>query len=330
MTATAKDVAQAAKVALPTAYEALRGDGRLSDDTRKRVLDAARRLDYRPTSAARAIRTRRNRRIGVVVKHHPVVMEMLMGINAVAQKQQMQVTVFPYDDRNAAEIAEQAFAERAFDGMMAVDLVCEELETLLAREPHCVWVNTNRWAATDHVRRDEAQAGRLVGNAAAVKGWRKWIFVCGRLSNGMDPHFSTEARLTGIRERAEAHGAELQVVRCPHAVVTTWRDLDEAIGPIDRDTAIIFNDTYRVRTMQNVLLNRGLMPGRDVAVACCDDTDEFNLTWPELSRVRFDRIQLGQVGAEMLLERIDADRPCESVVVPCRCSVGETLMRRPF
>lgn len=329
MAATAKDVARIAQVALPTAYEALRGDGRLSEATRQRVLDAARSLGYRPASAARAIRTRRTDRIGVVAKHHPVVMEIILGVNEVLQDRGKQLAIFPFDEHNADRIARQAFAERAFDGVMAIDLICPPLEDKCARETNCVWINTNRWAEHDCVRREEREAGEMVGQALARAGWKRWMFVCGRLRPEVEPHFSTAARLAGLRRQAEAHGAEVVEVRCQQTGVTTWRDLDAAVGPLDGRTAVVFNDNYRVRTMQNVLLSRGLMPGRNVAIVCCDDTDEFTLTWPGLSRVRFDRKQLGRIAAEMLIDRIRTGQPQPSTTIACRWHAGETLMPLP-
>lgn len=55
--ATLADVARAAGVAKTTASDALRGHGRVSEATRRAVLDAARRLGYAPNRTARSLRT---------------------------------------------------------------------------------------------------------------------------------------------------------------------------------------------------------------------------------------------------------------------------------
>ncbi|MEM6391530.1 MAG: LacI family DNA-binding transcriptional regulator [Planctomycetota bacterium] len=328
MPATAKDVARVAQVALPTAYEALRGDGRLSSSTRQRVLDAATQLGYRPASAARAIRTQRNQRIGVLVKHHPVVMETLLGVNSVLQDRGKQLSIFPFDEDNAEQIVQQAFAERAFDGVMAVDLVSPELEAKCAEEPHCVWVNTNRWSDRDCIRRNEHQAGQLVGRALAETGWKRWRFITRRPRQADRPHFSTAQRLAGLQAAAERYGADLIETLCIEPGRTHWRQLDQTLGPIEPGTALVFNDSYRVRTMQNVLINRGLTHGQDLAIVCCDDTQEFAVTWPELSRARFDRFQLGQAAAQMLIDRIDEQQPQPSQELEADWEPGETLVSR--
>ncbi|MFE3031825.1 LacI family DNA-binding transcriptional regulator [Streptomyces canus] len=55
--ATLADVARAAGVSKTTASDALRGHGRVSDATRRAVLDTARRLGYTPNRSARSLRT---------------------------------------------------------------------------------------------------------------------------------------------------------------------------------------------------------------------------------------------------------------------------------
>ena len=58
--ATIKDVARLANVSPTTVSHVFNGKGRVRDATRERVLAAARRLDYNPSRAARALRTNRH------------------------------------------------------------------------------------------------------------------------------------------------------------------------------------------------------------------------------------------------------------------------------
>ena len=64
---TILDVARAAGVGLGTASRALSGGGRVADATRRRVLDAAERLNYRPSRVARAFPRRRTHTLEILV-----------------------------------------------------------------------------------------------------------------------------------------------------------------------------------------------------------------------------------------------------------------------
>src|SRR5689334_21697427 len=62
-----RDVAAAAGVSITTVSDALNGKGRLPEETRSRVREVAERLGYRPSAAARTLRTGRSGLIGLTV-----------------------------------------------------------------------------------------------------------------------------------------------------------------------------------------------------------------------------------------------------------------------
>lgn len=64
---TIKDVAKRARVSPSTVSNILNNTKPVRGETRDRVLDAIRRLDYRPNPAARNLRAKRTEAIGVVV-----------------------------------------------------------------------------------------------------------------------------------------------------------------------------------------------------------------------------------------------------------------------
>lgn len=65
MRPTIADVARAAGVSKTTVSHALTSQGRINDETRKRILEAAERLGYRPNMMARGLRTARTRMIAI-------------------------------------------------------------------------------------------------------------------------------------------------------------------------------------------------------------------------------------------------------------------------
>lgn len=62
-----RDVAAAAGVSITTVSDALNGKGRLPDATRRHVREVAERLGYRPSAAARTLRTGKSGLIGLTV-----------------------------------------------------------------------------------------------------------------------------------------------------------------------------------------------------------------------------------------------------------------------
>ena len=64
-----KDIADLAGVTHPTVSRALRGEGRMSDETRARILAIAQEVGYTPSMIARGLVTRRRYTIGMVVSN---------------------------------------------------------------------------------------------------------------------------------------------------------------------------------------------------------------------------------------------------------------------
>jgi LacI family transcriptional regulator len=65
-TPTIKDLARVAGVSIGTASKALNGAGRMRQETRDRVLAAAREIGYRPNDLAHSLRRARSRTIGII------------------------------------------------------------------------------------------------------------------------------------------------------------------------------------------------------------------------------------------------------------------------
>ena len=65
--ATMKDVAKLAGVSLSTTSYALNGSNKISDATRQKVLEAAKQLNFSPNAAARSLKTKKTKIIGVIL-----------------------------------------------------------------------------------------------------------------------------------------------------------------------------------------------------------------------------------------------------------------------
>jgi LacI family transcriptional regulator len=97
---TIKDVAAAAGVTAGTVSRALRGDPRVIESTRRRILDAADKLGYRPNLQARALQTGRTGAIGLScpsgpwILAHPYFAPLHAGLTAAAAEDGVRVILY--------------------------------------------------------------------------------------------------------------------------------------------------------------------------------------------------------------------------------------------
>ena len=75
-------VARESGVSIPTVSQVMRGTGRISEQTRNRVLHAAKKLHYIPNSRAAGMRSGENREIGFVINQllNPFNAEVVSGV----------------------------------------------------------------------------------------------------------------------------------------------------------------------------------------------------------------------------------------------------------
>jgi DNA-binding LacI/PurR family transcriptional regulator len=82
MPITIKDIARQAGVAHTTVSRALRGSSLISAETTRRIRILASEMGYRPSAAARTLKTNRSQALGVIIRNvdDPFFGEILQGI----------------------------------------------------------------------------------------------------------------------------------------------------------------------------------------------------------------------------------------------------------
>lgn len=145
MKPTIHDVARQAGVGIGTVSRVLNRQGEVSEATRQRVLQAIEELHYRPNEAARSLRSRRTRSIGVVAPFftRPFYIEVLRGIERALQETTFSMVVFNIERREEREDLFQSDLVNRVDGLLILSLVpdTDEIARLQEGEPPTVLLN---------------------------------------------------------------------------------------------------------------------------------------------------------------------------------------------
>jgi DNA-binding LacI/PurR family transcriptional regulator len=229
------------------------------------------------------------------------------------------------DVEQSIEGHSRVFRERVLDGVIVTtslpDRVARRIEELV---PACVWADTNRWAATGCVRRDEAAAGRAAAQAAVDAGYAKLLFLTEETASGGVPdHYSHTERGRGVAAVCRRHDVPLETVR--HDWHWTPQFAEQLVARLGPDVAVVATDAFRARIVQEAAAVHGRRIGSDFGLACCDTGGLTTATWPNLAGVTFDRVELGRRSAEMMLSLLETGRSPESVRLPGTWRPGATL-----
>jgi len=299
-----KDVAKLAGVSIATVSRVINGYDNVAEETRKRVIEAIRKLNYHPVYSVKTAALKRT--IGVLVPdfggfHYNGI---LTGIEKEAIKRDFTLMVSTTFHRTSVELErlEVLFAKRV-DGI----IVCttkrdeEQLERFVKSAIPVVVVDREEpEIKLDSVGIDNYSAGRLCAKYLMNKGHRKIL-----LLRGKSDIFSFSDRERGFIDYCNKHGAEAKAVPCGYFPEHGYCAVEKYLKKNGKDFTAVFaiNDFTAIGAMK-ALNDAGLHVPDDVSVMGFDDDPISRYTIPALTTVRQPREEMGKAAFEILYDRL--------------------------
>jgi DNA-binding LacI/PurR family transcriptional regulator len=326
-------VAKEAGVSLATVSQVMRGTGRISDETRKKVLLAARALNYVPDGRAASMRSGENREIGFVIHQiaNPFNAEVISGVSDLLESEGYLVSVLDSrDDFTKQGRNLEAFIRSARGGLLwvpAVDTPRQTLELLQThRLPTVTFLRRADGMTFDHVGIENAQGTAKATHHLADLGHRHIAFFGG---TGMGQ--VRAERIAGYQLAMAERDLGAPIVFA--SADTKLSGMDAAIAlrrTHPQITALVCNGDMVALGASLALLRLGLVPGRDMSVIGFDDISDAAVATPPLTTLAVSPTQLGRRLARVLLDRIrDPQMPPATVTVPTQLVIRETTGAPP-
>ncbi|WP_218926015.1 LacI family DNA-binding transcriptional regulator [Xylanimonas oleitrophica] len=327
-----RDVAQRANASVSLVSHALNGSGRVSEETRARILKAAEELGYRSNRYARLLRTGRREDVGVVIRnmHNPMFLDVLTSLEEAARREDraLLVTNSRYDVAEQRKLLDHLLDLGVGRIVIAPVAGLTDLRAWQAEHPevHVVALNATggdgEGAAPGapglgSVNPDHRAAVGLALALVAERGHRAVDFVAAPAGLASDT-----VRERAFAEACAAHGIVGRVRRTPldaRAVSGFLADDLRArvLGAgVPEHPCYLFNSDYLAAVAYGVAADLGLRVGRDLSVVGHDDLPTSALLDPGLTTLAFDRTR---VGVEAL--RLVVEAPGEHVVLPVELRV---------
>ena len=314
---TIRQVAERAGVSIATASRALNDKEDVSAQTRERVREAARSLDYSVDRSARALVTQRTRLVATVVGdnagHRDLSLiffgKVLAAIShRLAQSGYDAVLLHPLDVD-----PQQRFDAAVLIGVNDDDALVAELA---ARDVPLVGVDVRcAGERVAYVGSDHVDGVRLALAHLYALGHRRIAHVAGALNT-----VAGTERLDAFRRETERLGLDVpeEYVRGgDFSSASGYREACALLALPERPTAIVAASDLMALAALQAIREVGLEPGRDVAVVGFDDLEAAALAHPPLTTIRQDRRELGTLAAARAIELIEnPEAPPESTVLP--------------
>lgn len=329
---TIRDVAREATVSIATVSNAINRPGRVSAQTRARVLAAADRLGYVPHAIAVQRAHALRKRLGIIAPfttYHSYA-QRLQGILGVVGADRMEAIVF--DHPSASRSPSPRLASLPFSGdldgliIMGVPVDAGLGSRILDRSLPTVLIDTAHPLFTSIVL-DEAHGARLAVEHLMGRGFEHFVYVTeGQISH--DYISQGKRRLTGFLTALAQCGVpeeRMHVITARAGDVKAGRAAADHVTTLARDARVgvlAGHDTLAAGVLAG-LRSRGVDVPARVGVVGWDGGDLVEALG--LTTVTQPLADSGRLGAERLVARIaDAGAPVERIVLTPSLTVGVT------
>jgi LacI family transcriptional regulator len=210
-----RDVAADLGVSVITVSKVLRNQGRISIEMRKRVLQRAKELNYRPDLTARSLATGRTYLIGMIVPDlmHPFFAAIAKALARNLRQKGYSLVISSSDEDPVLELQEiEALLARRIDTLVLASSQRAKSNSISrclkeARVPHLLLDRPLRGLNSHFVGSDDQAIGRLATEHLIERGYRRIAHIgIPNLKPGWD-------RLMGYKATLKSHGHRVQANR---------------------------------------------------------------------------------------------------------------------
>lgn len=313
---TIKDIAKALNFSTSTVSRALRGSYEISEGTKKKILEYAEKINYRPNPVALSLKEQRSRTIGVVVCEiaNTYFSEAINGIESIAYNRGYHVIITQSHESGEREKVNVIHhASRSVDGLL-ISLSSGTTDVTYLKELNdrgLPIVFFDR--ITDEIETHKVSANNYIGAFKATEhlikqGYKKIAHITSA------PYLSiTKERLLGYKEALDKYRIPYDqklVKHCIHGGMIA-EEVNVAINELFEDKVkpdAIFAASDRITLICFSLL-REVNTKTRIGFLGFSNTQTGELFDPPMTVVQQPAFEIGQSAIELLIEMIESKRP---------------------
>lgn len=316
---TIKDIAQRCNVSIATVSNILNGKSNVGKETRKRVLQVVKELNYTPNSVAKNLKMKRSRAIGVIAEDMTVFCtpEIIDGITKCCEEEGYYILLTNlrlykkysdtyYETEDFTDIVEKDIREllsKQVDGIVYVTaherkIKCfpEDLEI-----PACIAYGYSVSERFPSIVVDDKNGAYMIVKYLTENGHHSIGVITGKENS-----IHTSDRLIGYQKAL----FESKICYNPELVVTG--DWKRQSGYENTDsllahgvTAIFCMNDVMAGGVYDRLEERGLIPGKDISVVGFDNRELSNFYHPPLTTTGLPLFEIGYTACKKIVDMLE-------------------------
>jgi LacI family transcriptional regulator len=308
---TIAQVAEEAGVSAMTVSNVMNGKPGASEETRRRVLEVAGHLGYRPNLAARNLKAGRSGLVGLIALDltSQYGLEILRGVaDELADAEQELLVNATYQEAAREKDRVEFLGRGLVDGVLMIAPVLEDktVKLLQRQKLPCVIIDPRRLdVPLPRLSVDNYHGMRLGTQHLIDLGHTKIAYL-----RGEKDLESTSIRFQGFKDAMRLAGLEVDehlVASCEFSYASGFRAAARLIDE-HRPTALVSGADLMALGAIDAARSRGLTVPTDFSVVGFDDLPQAAQSFPGLTTVRQPLHDMGQKAARALLSLIEGQK----------------------
>lgn len=316
--ATIKDVAKKCNVSIATVSNILNGKPNASEETRKRVMEAVRELDYTPNYVAKNLQGQSTKTIGVIVEDITVFCapEIIDGITQYCEEHGYHILLTNlrlykkygdvyYQNDKFAYIVQREVKElisKQVDGIIYVtahERIIKCLPEQLAI-PAVMAYGYTKSTKIPSVVVNDIDGGWQIASYVIGQGHKKIGIVAGK-----EESIHTSNRLTGYQQAMDEYNIPYRPENVVYSDWTREGGYQAASKLLGKDiTAILCMNDLMAAGVYDRVEELGMILGEEVSVTGYDDREVASYYHPSLTTLEIPLFEIGRAASKCVIDLI--------------------------
>lgn len=311
MDPTVHDVARRANVSISTVSRVLNNSAPVSEDKRRRVLQAIKDLQFTPNPAARSLLGQATSTIGAILPHitGEFFADLLSGLDEGIKQHNYLLMVSASRRLEHDFIAALRGMYKRVDGLiiMAPELSAERVLTLIGSSVPVVFLNTHSTTSGMlSVNFDNRDGMVKIARHIADRGHKRAAYI-----GGPSDAFDAQERQQGFLETVP-DGLKVMYYSGDFSFERGYENGQKILRSSPRPTVIVAANDLSALGAMRALLENGVNVPDEIAVTGFDGTRSAHFSTPSLTTVNVPIGQLAANAVELLVNQLSSELPCVS------------------
>lgn len=320
---TISDIANALEVSKTTVSRAISGKGRISEQTRQKVLAYIREQNYKPNIIAKGLAQSKTYNIGIALPGDyndvelPFFQSCLMGICDVAYQMDYDILVTVVTENDISQLKRVIMNNKVDGYILTRTLVKDKVaEFLKKRGITFVTIGSLEDKEVIQVDHNHREACKELTSSLIEKGMKRIGLI-----GGNETHIVNQNRYLGFLDAFESHKVLVneELIHMNAKLPSTMERMVEQLIEMKADCIICMDDSICLHVL-NKLDKLHMQVPKDIKVASFYNSTLLKAYIPSITSLKFDAYEIGKTACKIILDCL------EEKEVPAKTLLGYEVL----